>query len=257
VSISSEPGILFIELTRPEKRNALNGEMIAAISEAINGPLAAQTRVIVLSGAPGYFCAGADISAYKDSMADAAALATFTNTAKALCTSLTASHAIVIAVVDGIAMGGGLELVLASDLVVASDRSRFGLPEIKLGLIPGWGGTQRLVRFLGPNRAKESILTGDPFGVDLALTTGLVNRVVAADELGTTARDLARGLADRAPLALRAAKRAITAAYDPTASSDNGSALETQLLLELFASADGNEGVAAFVEKRPAVFAGN
>jgi enoyl-CoA hydratase/carnithine racemase len=185
------------------------------------------------------------------------ALADFTARAKALCVALTTSPAIVVAAVDGVAMGGGFELVLSADLVIASDRSRFGLPEIKLGLIPGWGGTQRLTRFLGPNGAKEAVLLGEPFDAERARQCGIVSRVVSPDELAEAAADLARQLAARAPLALSAGKAAVTAAYDPEHGADAGSGTETDHLLRLFASADGREGIAAFVEKRAAIFTGN
>jgi enoyl-CoA hydratase/carnithine racemase len=160
----------------------------------------------------------------------------------------------VVAVVDGVAMGGGLELVLAADLVVASDTSRFALPEIALGLIPGWGGTQRLVGHLGQNRAKAAILLGEPFGPGDA--GGLVTRVSPAANVDATGRDLVDALAARAPLALRAAKAAIAASYDPLRGATGGADIETEHLLRLFASTDGREGIAAFVEKRPAVFVG-
>jgi len=256
VTLRREPGILFIGLNRPEKRNALNAQMIDGLIAAVESIDLESCSVVVISGVPGYFSAGADISGYRDATTNTASLAEFTDRAKALCRSLTTSGAIVIAAVDGVAMGGGLELVLSADLVVATPSSRFALPEIKLGLIPGWGGTQRLVNYLGPNRAKESILLGEAFGVELAHELGIVNRVVPSDELDTAAADLARSLATRAPLALRAAKAAVNASYDATAGQDRGSGLETELLLELFASEDGREGIAAFVEKRSATFVG-
>ena len=248
--------VLFLELARPEKRNAITSEMIDALATAVAGAGSDGTSVIVLSGAPGFFSAGADIAGYQRAAEDPDALADFTARAKALCVALTASRAVVIAAVDGVAMGGGFELVLAADLVIATDRSRFGLPEISLGLIPGWGGTQRLTRSLGPNRTKEVVLLGLPFGVDQARELGIVNRIVAPDELSAAARELAEQLADKAPLALAAAKAAVTAAYDPHHGADTGSALETTHLLELFASEDGREGVAAFIQKRAPHFTG-
>jgi hypothetical protein len=166
------------------------------------------------------------------------------------------ARAIVIAAVDGVAMGGGFELVLSADLVIATRRSRFGLPEVTLGLIPGWGGTQRLTRHLGPNRTKRVVLLGEPLTTAEAYEAGIVTHVVPPEELAVFVEEFAAQLATRAPLALAAAKAAITAAVDPTAGGDAGSALETRLLLELFASEDGREGVAAFTEKRGPVFVG-
>ena len=248
--------VLFLALARPEKRNAITSEMIDALSAAVAGASGDGTTVIVLSGVPGFFSAGADIAGYQRAAEDPDALADFTSRAKALCVALTASRAVVIAAVDGVAMGGGFEIVLSADLVVASDRSRFGLPEISLGLIPGWGGTQRLTRFLGPNRTKESVLLGLPFGVEQAREWGIVNRIVASEELDSTVAELASQLAGKAPRALAAAKAAVTAAYDPEPGTSVGSHLETARLLELFASEDGREGVAAFIEKRVPHFTG-
>ena len=248
--------ILYVDIARPEKRNAITSEMIDAMREAVATAQTDGTAVIVLSGVPGFFSAGADIAGYARAAENPAALEDFTARAKSLCVALTSSRAVVIAAVDGIAMGGGFELVLSADLVIASDRSRFGLPEISLGLIPGWGGTQRLTRFLGPNRAKEAILLGAPFTVEHAKRVGIVNRVVAADELLSAVADLAQELARKAPLARAAAKAAVTAAYDPELGADAGAELETHHLLALFASEDGREGVAAFIDKRAPRFVG-
>lgn len=247
---------LFIQLTRPSKRNALTSDMIDAMRDAVAAAEAEGAIVIVISGEPGYFSAGADIAGYRDAAHDPEALSDFTARAKALCVSLTTARAIVVAAVDGVAMGGGFEIVLAADLVVASDRSRFALPEIALGLIPGWGGTQRLTRFLGPNRTKEAVLLGGVMTAAEAHDLGVVNRVVAAGDLDGAVDELVTDLLARAPLALAAGKRAITQSFDAEQGASRGSDLETALLLELFASHDGAEGVAAFVGKRAPRFIG-
>jgi enoyl-CoA hydratase/carnithine racemase len=155
-------------------------------------------------------------------------------------------------------MGGGFELVLASDLVVASASSKFALPEVRLGLIPGWGGTQRLVQHVGPNRAKELIATGEAMSASAAYGFGIVNRVVpVASSTNEVADSYIDTLVARAPLALRAIKTTITAAYDPSAGGSVGAALETKSVLELLSSADGIEGVNAFIEKREPRFVGH
>lgn len=249
-------GFLEITLTRPEKRNALTAHMVAALHEAMDLAEGESARVVVIKGAPGFFCAGADIAGYLDAHNKEAELVAFTVAARDLCRRLTTSESIVVAVVDGIAMGGGFELVLAADLVVASESSRFGLPEVKLGLIPGWGGTQRLGMFFSPNRTKEAIFTGQPFTAHEAAAAGLINRLVPSHDLDAAADEIVTLVCAQAPRAVRGAKQAIATAFDPTRGTTPGAELETLTLLELFASPDGIEGVAAFAAKRPARFTG-
>jgi enoyl-CoA hydratase/carnithine racemase len=252
VLFTSGQGIAEVQFNRPEKRNALTAGMIDAVHEALDLAERDGARVVVLRGSDGVFCAGADIAGYRDAADNLDELRAFTTRANEFCDRLASGPQIVVAAVDGLALGGGFELVLASDLVVASTTSQFGLPEIALGLIPGWGGTQRLARHLGPNRTKAVILTAERFGASEAGT--LVTQLVEPGAVHSTALDLAAHLAARAPRALRAAKEAITASYAPV--SSDGAQLEQRRLLELFASPDGIEGVRAFTEKRPAVFTG-
>lgn len=247
---------LYIQLARPDKRNAITSDMIDAMSDAVAAAEAEGATVIVLSGEPGFFSAGADISGYRDAALDVEALADFTDRAKALCVSLSTARAIVVAAVDGVAMGGGFEIVLAADLVIASDRSRFALPEIALGLIPGWGGTQRLTSRVGPNRAKEAVLLGRAMTAERAWQLGIVTEVVSVDDLDGAVTALVADLTSRAPLALAAGKAAVTEAFDADHGGSAGADLETALLLQLFASDDGQEGVAAFVGKRAPRFIG-
>ena len=246
-----------VQLHRPEKRNALTAAMIDALHEVLDLASTERPAVIALSGVPGCFSAGADITAYQNAPAHAAELQEFTLRARDLCTRLTTTESIVIAIVDGIAMGGGFELVLAADLVVASATSRFALPEVRLGLIPGWGGTQRLVWFVGPNRAKELVLTGATMTASRAEDAGIVTHLVPAEiDLQESAEAYLEALTHRAPLALRAGKATIGASYDPQAGDTIGAELETTSLLRLFSSDDGKEGVSAFIEKRTPQFTG-
>lgn len=253
--VDAREGALHVRLDRPEKRNALTREMLDGLHAALDRAEDERLPVMVISASGAAFCAGADIATYADDLDDLDALADFSARAKSLMHRLSTSPTIVVAAVDGIAMGGGFELVLAADLVFASDRARFGLPEITLGLIPGWEGTQRLVRHLGPTRAKEAILTARVLSAAELEAAGLVNAVTTPELLSALADDRVADLVSRAPLALAAAKSAIGASYE-THGRSPGSEEETRSLLALFASADGREGVRAFVEKRAARFEG-
>jgi enoyl-CoA hydratase len=160
----------------------------------------------------------------------------------------------VVAAVNGVALGGGLELALACDLVIASDRAKLGQPEINLGIIPGFGGTQRLVRRVGLARARDLVYRGTVIPADEALRIGLVDRVVPADEVREEAQALAAELAAKAPLALRAAKRATAAAFDGDPAA--GCRFEVEAFALTFATADRAEGMQAFLAKRAATWTG-
>lgn len=255
VILEEHGAVLRVRLNRPDKRNALTLEMLDALHGAVDRVEAERFSVLSISGSQGVFCAGADIETYAGAIDDLETLATFGARAKSLMHRLSRTPTIVVVVVDGVAMGGGFELVLAADLVVASERARFGLPEIRLGLIPGWEGTQRLARHIGPNRAKEAILLARVLTASELTEAGLVTRVVESEALAETAEAVVADLASRAPLALAAAKSAIMASVEPDPAT-LGSAQETNALLELFSSADGREGIDAFVHKRAAVFEG-
>ncbi len=160
----------------------------------------------------------------------------------------------VVAAVNGIAFGGGCELTLACDVRIASTAARFGQPEIKLGIIPGWGGTQRLPRLIGRSAAIELLLTGDPIDAARALALGLVSRVVEPDELLGAAIDVARKFAAQAPLALAATKRAVADGLDRPLSE--GLDAERREFVGLFATEDAREGITAFLEKRAPSWSG-
>lgn len=239
--------VLTLTLNRPAARNAVTAGMLAGLAEAV--AKVGDAAVVLLRGAGPAFCAGADIAGYDGAPADR--LEEFTRTARGLCDAIAALDAVVVAQVHGACLGGGLELALAADLVIAADDARLGLPEVRLGLIPGWGGTQRLTRAVGPAVARALILTADLITGARARELGLVARAVPAGELEDVTATLVAGLAAGPTRALAAAKRAIVAAGGP-----DGAEVETAGLLEAFATADGREGVAAFVAKRPAVFVG-
>ncbi len=247
--------VLDIRLNRPHKRNALTADMIDALHEAVDLADERGASVVCLRGAPGVFCAGADIAGYVDATANLDFLRAFTSRAAELCDRLADGDHIVVAVVDGLALGGGFELVLASDLVVASTRTQFGLPEVALGLIPGWGGTQRVAQHFGPNRGNAIVLAGSRLSAEQA--GSFVTELAEPDVVDAIGTALVDGLAERAPLALRAAKIALRAARGQAeGAAVAGPARERSLLLELFATEDGIEGVAAFVAKRAPHFVG-
>jgi enoyl-CoA hydratase len=158
----------------------------------------------------------------------------------------------VIAAVNGYALGGGLELALACDIIIASDKALLGLPEVNLGLIQGFGGTQRLPRLIGKARAKELIFTGDAVTAPRAYEIGLVNKVVPPEELLTEAETMARKIREKGPSAIRLAKGVIDSGYDENLSE--GCALEIDAFVESFATEDREEGIKAFLEKRKPLF---
>lgn len=250
VDVSVDGALLRITLNRPDKYNAVSESMLAGLDAALDRAEATPgIRVVLLEGAGRHFCAGADISAYHEARADD--LAAFTAHANAVCDRLAGLALPVIAAVHGLALGGGFELALSCDLVVAADTASFGLPELALGLIPGWGGTQRLTAVVGAARARQVILTGARIDAATLQQWGLVGQLSTAESLTSDALALAAQLAERAPLAMAAAKQAVAAARPA-----DGFAIERSALLSLFASADGKEGVAAFVAKRPPEFHG-
>ncbi|MFC9983641.1 enoyl-CoA hydratase/isomerase family protein [Microbacterium keratanolyticum] len=257
ITVESSDSVWRVTLTRADKRNALTSEMINGLHAALDEAEAADASVLVLTAEGSLFCAGADIAGYRDAADDPAALRLFTDSARGLCTRLTQSPVVIVAAVNGTALGGGFELVLAADIVLSVESARFGLPELRLGLIPGWGGTQRLALHVGANRAKRAVLLSETFSAGELRDAGLVSAVVAdAVELETAVADIVGRLAATAPLAASAAKNAITLAVDPHSGASAGFDRERELLLALFDTDDGREGVRAFVEKRAPEWAG-
>ena len=207
--LTHEDGVARIVVNRPDKLNALNRAVLTELARAV-GEVSrpAGPRVAILTGAgEKAFVAGADI-AEMSAMSVAEGKA-FADAGHAVCRAIEEAPCPFIAQVDGFALGGGTELALACDFIYASDRARFGQPEVALGLMPGFGGTQRLARRVGAGRARELIYTGDPIAAAEAYRIGLVNAVVAAAELDARVRDVARRIASRAPLAVAASKRVL------------------------------------------------
>jgi enoyl-CoA hydratase len=246
--------ITVCSINRPEVLNALNDETLREL-DAFLGELAksGETRALILTGAgEKSFIAGADIAFM--SRLDARGARAFAELGHRVCDALAALPVPVIAAVNGFALGGGTEVALACDFIYASRKARFGQPEVKLGVIPGFGGTQRLARRVGIGRAKEIIFGGEILNADEALRIGLVNAVCEPGELLPRVRELAENIAKRGPVAVAEAKRAIDRGYDlPLAVANE---LEREIFANLFATADQREGMAAFVEKREPKFTG-
>lgn len=253
--VTREGTRLSLVLNRPQARNAVSPAMLDALVAAVADARGERTDIVTITGAGGAFCAGADIGSYASPHERPAELEAFTRAARELCRSIETLDAVTIAAVDGPCLGGGFEIALACDLVIATDTARLGLPETRLGLIPGWGGTQRLTAAIGAPRARRLILTAELVSAAQAAEWGVVASVVAPGELEAELERLVADLQGRAPLALAAAKRAIRGAETP-AWPTVGAARETVELLALFASADGAEGVDAFIAKRAPTFTG-
>jgi enoyl-CoA hydratase len=245
--------IATVTINRPDKLNALNDAMMRELG-AITEELAAHDGVgaIVITGAGRAFVAGADIS--RLAAAETGDLERFSRAGQALFRRIELSAKPMIAAVNGFALGGGCELALACHIRIASTQAKFGLPEVKLGLIPGYGGTQRLPRLVGRGAALQLILTGDPIDAAEAARLGLVNAVVEPGALLDAARAMAAAMLRNAPVALARAIEAVDVGLD-TAIED-GLRLEARLFGSLEATADMREGTRAFLEKRPPVFRG-
>lgn len=199
-----------IVLNRPDKLNALNREMMTAMADAIAAVDAdSDIRVLVLTGTgPKSFCAGADILEWSH-LSPVDMWKIWIRAGNQIMDSLSRLAIPVLAALNGYTLGGGLELALAADIRIAADHVRLGAPEVKLGIIPGWGGTQRLKHVIGTSRAKQMIFTGDLIPADTALAWGLVNEVVPASELAARTDQIAQAIADNAPVAVQATKALI------------------------------------------------
>ena len=249
-----DEGIVLLGLDRPAAKNALGRQLMAEFLEALAGLRSDTTaRVVVLhSLVPGVFCAGADLKE-RAGMSQAEASA-FVEGLRSAFTELEDLPMPVIAVLEGAAFGGGLELALAADLRVAGAEARMGLVETALAIIPGAGGTQRLPRLLGVASAKELIFTARRLDAQRAGELGLVNQVVAAGTALSAALHLAREILPNGPVALRMAKRAISRGLD--LDRDAGLALEQACYAEVMPTKDRLEGLAAFREKRQPQYRG-
>jgi enoyl-CoA hydratase len=249
----AEPGIYVLTVNRPKALNALNAATLAELASAIAHVADdAEARVLLVTGmGEKAFVAGADISEMQSmSVVEAQA---FSAQGTRVMQAVEALPIPAIALVNGYALGGGCELAMACDWVIASDRAVFGQPEVSLGIPPGFGGTQRLARLVGRALAMELVTTGRQIKAEEALRIGLANQVVAGAQLMEKGIETARQVASKAPIAVCVSKQAIQRGLDLDLA--NGCVLETSLFALAFGTADRKEGMTAFLEKRPAIFA--
>jgi enoyl-CoA hydratase len=248
------PGVTQLTFNRPDKLNALSSPMLAEFDEGLDAVAAdPAVRVLVLRGAGGRaFVAGADIAEYRDDQS--AAFITYQLTGRRIFDKLDRLPKPVICAVDGFALGGGFEIALCCDMLVLSDTAQLGLPEGRLGLSPGGGGTQRLTRAVGRFVASEVMLAGWRIDAARAVALGLAAEAVPAADLSEAVLRRARACLKVAPAAAAAMKRLMREGAD--AALETAKSLEQEVLFRLYASADGREGIAAFLDKREPVFRG-
>jgi enoyl-CoA hydratase len=249
-----DAGIATVTFNRPKSLNALNSALLKEFSQALDEIEADEDiRVLILTGAGDKaFVAGADINEL--AACDSLSGKLFAKTGQEAISRLQQLPIPVIAAVNGYALGGGTEMALASDFIYAAETAVFGLPEITLGIIPGFGGTQRLSRLIGINKAKEMIFTGKMVPAAEAETIGLVNKVCAAETLTDEVKKTAAAIAAKGKAALRAAKEAVNRGSNVDLAT--GCAIEIDAFAVCMASEDAKEGTTAFLEKRKPVFKG-
>src|SRR5438876_744837 len=251
ILVDRDERVGIVTLNRPKELNALNIELVSELADALEEyDRDDEIRCIVITGSgEKAFAAGADIKEMSDKSPIDMMLGGFETWAR-----IKRIHTPVIAAVGGYALGGGCELAMHCDMIVASENARFGQPEILLGVIPGAGGTQRLARTLGKFRTMEIVLTGEQVSAEEMHALGLVNRVVPKGEHLTEAIKLAKTVTAQAPVAVRLGKEAVNAAFETTL--DQGLEIERKNFFLLFTTEDMREGMQAFIEKRKAEFKG-
>jgi len=251
VNPQAEAFVAIIELNRPKELNALNRQLMSEVMDALKALDGDdQVRVIILTGGERVFAAGADIK----QMANATAMDMVNVDQFSTWDQIRKTKKPVIAAVSGFALGGGCELAMTCDMIIASETAKFGQPEIKIGTMPGAGGTQRLTRAVGKVMAMEMVLTGKFISAEEAWQAGLINRVVPVESLMDETLKLAREIARQSPVAVKLAKESVNNAFNSTL--DEGLLFERKNFYLTFSSEDQKEGMSAFIEKRNPEFKG-
>lgn len=249
-----QDGILTITINRPDKLNALNKDVISELSQAMDSAISnAEVKTILLTGAgEKAFVAGADISEFTS--LDAAGGAKLAQIGQdGVFNKIENCPKPVVAAVNGFSLGGGCELAMSCHFRIAAENAKFGQPEVNLGLIPGYGGTQRMTQLIGKGKTMELMMTGDMIGAEEAKTLGLVNHVVPQAELLGKAREILQKIQTKAPIAIA---KVISCVNDAAKADPNGFANEVARFGECFSTEDMREGTSAFMEKRKAAFTG-
>lgn len=243
-----------VTINRPDQMNSLNGELLQELGEILDRYEGdGMVGALVLTGGTKLFCAGADVK-YVTSLKSINDFLAFSRQTRETFQKIETFGKPVIAAIGGAALGGGLEMALCCDLRVASEKAKLGLPETKLGAIPGAGGTQRLPRLIGPALAKKLIFTGNFISADEAFRIGLINEVTSPDECLNKAVELAGEISERAPLALQAAKKCINTGLQ--VDLESGLNYEAECVKSVIGSEDHHEGFLSFMEKRQPVWKG-
>lgn len=247
-----DPGLVVVRINRPEVRNALDLATRQRLAEVFRGlATEAGLRCVVLTGGEKWFASGADI----DDMATLSAVEMYHRHTERLWGAVGDCPVPVVAAVNGLALGGGLELAMLCDVIVVGRGAKLGQPEVRVGIMPGAGGTQRLVREIGKFRTMRLCLTGEVITAEEAWDMGLASKIVDDDRVWDEAMAIARTIADMPPVAVAQIKEVVLQGMDAPLSA--ALALERKAVQLLFATADKSEGMAAFLEKRPPKFTGN
>lgn len=251
LTVTRENSIGIIRLDRPSVLNALNSELTAEIVTALDELDSDEAvNVIIMTGGESVFAAGADIK----EMSQATQVDLMLDRRFELWDQICKTAKPIIAAVSGYCLGGGNELAMNCDIIIASESAIFGQPEVNVGIMPGAGGTQRLTRTVGKTKAMEMILTGKSISAEEAYRNGMVNKVVPVQSLMVEAKKMANEIAAKPPISIRAAKQAILRAHDTTL--EIGVEYERRLFYSLFSTEDTHEGMHAFLEKRKPIFKG-